>query len=120
MLQKIQFDLQTLQKRYESGKASFDKFGQWHAMFKKQDEVEALLNTDKVRKNRGGCLNEVLRDQKTTNNSANQYLRELQSACEQPDLEVTIDGVSTYEFALNLIQEREQQKENEKELKVSL
>lgn len=97
----------------------FDKFEQWHVAFKKQADFEAELNTERVRKNRGGCMTAVLRDQKHNNANFEKHLRELQCACdESADHGVTIDGLSPYEFALSLVQEREQQKENEKEMKV--
>jgi hypothetical protein len=119
LLQNIKTDCEKLKTRYESGKELFDKFSQWHLTFKKQDEIEGLLNTDKVRKNRGGCLAGILRDQKTTNANFERYLRELENACEvSSGNSVTIDGLSPYQFALSLIHDREQRKENVKELKV--
>lgn len=119
LLENIKRDIQILKQRYENGRPLFDKFAQWHSAFKMQQKIEETLNTDRVRKNRGGCLAGVLKDQKKTNASAELYLRQLREACEkQADSGITIEDLSPYQFALRLIQERGQQKENERELRV--
>jgi hydroxypyruvate isomerase len=118
-LNNIKKDIEMLRERYESGKPLFDKFSQWHSEFKMQKNIEEMLNTDRARKNRGGCLAGILKDQKKANSNAELYLRQLRDACEkQADLRITIEDLSPYQFALHLIQERGQQKENERENRV--
>jgi hypothetical protein len=118
LLNEIRHELENLRNRYESGKELFDTFSRWYECFKKQDEFEAQLNTDKARKNRGGFLTNLLRDQKKNNANCARFLKELQSACEEADDDsVTIEGLPMHEFANQLIRDREQQKENEKEMK---
>jgi len=115
---KIQNELQHLQKRYESGKDLFDKFAKWRTYFKKQDDIEAELNTDRARKNRGGCLGKILAEQKKTNAMADRLLKELKAACDEvSDPTAKIDELTPYTVAMNLIQERGQQKESAKEFK---
>ncbi|KAI6174025.1 hypothetical protein M3Y98_01145400 [Aphelenchoides besseyi] len=57
-------DVEKLKQRYESGKELFDSFQQWYLAFKKLDEVDAELNTDKARQNRGGIMAKLLEKQK--------------------------------------------------------
>jgi len=118
LLNEIRHELENLRNRYESGKQMFDKFSVWYECFKQQDQIEALLNTDKARKNRGGCLTDILREQKKNNTNCARYLKELKTACEEAnDDNVTIEGFPLHEFAEHLVQQRQQQKETEKEVK---
>ena len=79
-----------------------------------------LLGTERVRKNRGGCLDKVLKEQRHTNRIEENHRKELQAACEDAATsnDIKIDGMTPYEYAIALITRREQDKENEKEAKV--
>ncbi|KAI6226888.1 Protein regulator of cytokinesis 1-like isoform X3 [Aphelenchoides besseyi] len=118
IVNNLRDDIEKLKRRYESGKELFDSFQQWYLAFKKLEEVDAELNTDKARQNRGGIMAKLLEKQKRLRKDAEKSLRELEAECSKDkNLDITIEGRTPHQQALWLVQLREQQKENDKAMK---
>ncbi|CAD5219096.1 unnamed protein product [Bursaphelenchus okinawaensis] len=115
-INRMRVDLDRLQTQYETGKEVYDKFFGWYNAFEEMGELELDMQTEAYRKNRGGCLNRALQKQKVLKAKQQKFLEQLKDINELPP-SVTINGLSVYEFVVNMIEEKDMLKENAKVIK---
>ncbi|CAD5218342.1 unnamed protein product [Bursaphelenchus okinawaensis] len=112
-INRMRVDLDRLQTQYETGKEVYDKFFGWYNAFEEMGELELDMQTEAYRKNRGGCLNRALQKQKVLKATQQKFLEQLKDINELLP-SVTINGLAVYDFAVNMIEEKEMLKENAK------
>ncbi|CAD5234752.1 unnamed protein product [Bursaphelenchus xylophilus] len=115
-LNKMRVDLERLRERYETGKPIYDKFYEWFNTFESLEALEEEMKTEAYRKNRGGCLNRALKQQKILKIKLNKVLEELQVQSENSP-SVTLNGMPAFDFVQDLISKKGAEKENEKVVK---